>query len=498
MTKTLIYSLPPLERTRPPLSGAILASICKNEGHDVHVSDLQINLDTFLQQQNIDREYFGDVFYEQSSNFNNDQIALLTRFIKLELESVAEQNYDYVLVSLFSYLARPFAEIFLPLLRFATQAKIVVGGAGITHRDSPLSPQTAFAEKLKNNQVIDNFIIGEAEEILPIYFSKKDGPGINNYNFKQIDDLDAQPWPDYSFYNLTNYHNDIRKKELFVIGSRGCVRKCTFCDVAATSPKYRYRSGYNIAQEIIHHYEEHGITDYQFADSLVNGSFKAFDEMCNSLANYNFDNPIKWSGQYIIRSKNTTPKHHFEMLKASGCNMLFIGIESGCDRVRFELGKKFTNDDIEYYLENFNQQDIQTLFLFFTGYVSETKKDHEETLAMFKRWQRYVATGTIQGIETLNVLGILAGTPLEKMAIENNFVFLKDHEGRINARSWINPQNPGFDFKERVRRHISMIEEAIKYKWPLWNGQLAMRLYEQSITKFENSSKIYVPLLQLK
>ena len=497
MTKTLIYNLPPLERTRPPLSGAILASICKNEGHHCHVVDLQVNLDKFLEQQNIDKEFFSDVFYEHSQSFTPIQIELLNKFITSELESVAKQNYDYVLVSFFSYLARSFGEIFLPHLRKTTKAKIVIGGGGIMHRASVLNPRPAFAEHLKNKHIINDFIIGEAEEILPIYFRTGQGPGISNYDFKQIDKLDAQPWPDYSFYDLTNYHNNTQK-ELVIIGSRGCVRSCTFCDVTVTSPKYRYRSGKDIANEIIHHYEVHGVTNYYFADSLVNGSFKAFDELCNGLANYNFAEPISWSGQYIIRSKATTPKNHFEMLKAGGCRLLFIGIESGCDRMRFEMGKKFTNDDIEYYLENFERHGIETLFLFFTGYISETEEDHKETLAMFKRWQRYVATGTIGGIETLNVLGVLPGSALEKIAIENNFVFLQDHNGQPNFRSWINPNNPGFDFKERVKRHISMMEEAMRYKWPLWNGQLAMRLYEQSIIKFENNSKTYFPLLQLK
>jgi len=41
-----------------------------------------------------------------------------------------------------------------------------------------------------------------------------------------------------------------------------------------------------------------------------------------------------------------------------------------------------------------------------------------------------------------------------------------------------------------------MVEEAMKYKWPLWNGQLAMRLYEQAINNFATSSKIYIPLVQ--
>ncbi len=168
-----------------------------------------------------------------------------------------------------------------------------------------------------------------------MYFKTGNGPGIGNNNFVQIDDLDSQLWPDYSYYNLSDYEN----KELGIVGSRGCVRNCTFCDVAKTSPKYRYRSGKNIAQEIIKHYETHGVTDFYFNDSLVNGSYKAFNDMCNALINYKFENPISWSGQYIIRPKSSTPKDHFQMLQASGCKMLFTGIESGCDRVRFELGK---------------------------------------------------------------------------------------------------------------------------------------------------------------
>ena len=492
MIKTLVINLPPMEQSRPPLSGAILANICQQQGHTCHVINLQVQLDKFLKQYDIDQELFNDVFYENSRSFDKRQIDLLHKFIELELNAIKKEKYDYVLVSLFSYLGQSFGEIFLPQLRQATQGKIVIGGAGIIKVDN-IGNKLGFAERMKSNQVIDEYIVGEAEEILPVYFRGESGPGIGNQNFKQIDDLDIQPWPDYSFYDLADYPSS-REKELIVIGSRGCVRSCTFCDVAVTSPKYRYRSGQNIANEIIHHYETHGVTSYYFADSLINGSFKAFDEMCNALARYKFDQPIKWSGQYIIRNKSTTPKNHFEMLKNSGCQMLFVGIESGCDRVRFELGKKFTNDDIEYYLENFEQFGIQILFLFFTGYVSETEQDYAETLQMFKRWQRYVATGTIQGIETLQLLLILPGTKLEKLAIENNFLFLSDQNNKVDLRSWINPAHPNFDFKQRVWRHVNMMEEAMKYKWPLWNGGLSMRLYEQSITKFMNNSKNYLPL----
>jgi radical SAM superfamily enzyme YgiQ (UPF0313 family) len=495
MIKTLIYNLPPLDKSRPSLSGAIIAAVCASQGHDCMVVDLQFELDQFLKQQNKIAGYFDDVFYEHSPSFSLDQTILLGKFIDQHLQNLHSTQFDYVFVSLFSYLAQNFGQIFLPQLRKHSRAKIIVGGAGLVYVTNSHS-QLAFAEDFKAVGIIDEFITGEAEESIPMYLKQGHGPGIGNYSFKQIDDLDKQPWPDYSYYNLNNY-STLDQQELAIIGSRGCVRSCTFCDVAKTSPKYRYRSGKNIAKEIIHHYETHGVTRYYFADSLINGSFKAFNDMCNSLAAYHFDRPISWSGQYIIRSRATTPRDHFEMLRKSGCDTLFVGLESGSDRVRQELGKPFTNDDTEYYLENFSANQIRVLFLMFTGYVSETKEDHAETLTMFPRWQRFVADGTIQGIETLNILGILPETKLAEMAIDNKWLFVTDHTGAVNLRSWVDPQNPNYDFLARISRHIELMEHAMKYKWPLWNGALAMQLYEQAVTKFVQSPRKYVSLSKI-
>lgn len=494
MTKTLVISFPPLDPLRPPLAGAIVANICKQQGHMVTAVDLQSDLGFWLKDKDISQDYFDNVFYENAPTFNDSQINLLEEFITTTLDRLQVSEFDYIACSFFSYLAQQFGKIFLEMLRPNTTAKVIIGGAGLTNfKNAFRINELSFPEELKSKGIIDEFITGEAEVALVNYFNGIPGPGIGNSNFIQIDNLDTCPWPDYSYYELSKY----QRKQLTIVGSRGCVRNCTFCDVAKTSPKYRYRSGNNLAQEIIHHYETHGITDFYFADSLVNGSFKAFDEMCNALASYNFDKPISWSGQYIIRSEKTTPKKHFEILKASGCKLLFVGIESGCDRVRAELGKKFTNDDIEYYLENFSRLGIEVLFLFFTGYVTETEQDYAETLQMFQRWQKYVATGTIQGIETLNILSILPGAPLEEYAKDHNFVFLQDEKGAFDLRSWVNPAMPQYDFKERVRRHIGMMEEAMKYKWPIWNGELSATLYEQSLAKFLKHQRKYIPISNL-
>lgn len=484
MINTLVLNVPPLDISRAPISGAILCAVCKQNNHNVTARNLQIELNDWLTQNHLPLNFFDKAFYSYSLSFSDSDLEIIQRFINNICQSIQIQNYDYVLISVFSFLGQGFTKLFVKELRKYTNAKIVVGGAGLTVDNC----NNSLAESLKNDGHINCYITGEAENGLNSYFLYGFGPGVNNTNYQQIDNLDQCPWPDYSFYNLDDYSSN-SGKELLILGSRGCVRKCTFCDVEKISPKFRYRSGKNIADEIIHNYEKFGVTTYYFTDSLVNGSLKAFDDLCNALQNYKFDNPVKWKGQYIIRNRKSTPKNHFELLKSSGCEELFIGIETGSDRVRHAIGKKFTNDDIEYYLENFKEFGINALFLFFTGYVDETLEDHNETLNMFKRWQQYVASGTITGIETLNILAVLPGAPLYKIAKESNFHFIANSDGAPNDLFWLNPKNPSLDFKERVRRHLEMMQTAIEYKWPIWNGEKSLDLFYEVMLEYKQLSK---------
>lgn len=494
MTKTLILHVPPLDHLRPPLSGAILASLCASLGHNVAAKDVNINLRDHLRSINKPDSFFDDVFYEMVPDYSEDQKEVINQWLLNYLDQIQVNSFDYIIVSLFSYLAQSFTNILLPNIRQKSKAKIIIGGAGIKR---VIGNSKTYGTILKDNNLIDEYIVGEAEESLIQYFKHSSGHGIGNLDFVQITNLDQYPFPDYSYYDLSAYRNDENKLEFNIIGSRGCVRDCTFCDVRVTTPKYQFRSGQNIASEIIQHYETYGVTDFYFADSLINGSFKAFNDMCNALANYRFHTPISWSGQYIIRSKETTPKDHFDLIKQGGGKRLYAGIESGCDRIRFEIGKKFTNDDIEFYLENFQKHGIEILFLFFTGYISETIEDYNETLQMFSRWQKYVASGTIIGVETLNLLSVLPDTHLESIAINKNFVFQQDAAtGHVNTKFWLDPARPEFDFKERVRRHLGIMEEGIKYSWPLWNAGFSLSAIEQSFVNFKNPQNRYMLLKQ--
>lgn len=229
---------------------------------------------------------------------------------------------------------------------------------------------------------------------------------------------------------------------------------------------------------MIFHYEMTGVNKFYFTDSLINGSMKAFRDMCDKLADYNQSHSagFSWGGQFIWRPKRLDPPENFEMMRLAGADTFYVGVETGSDKIRWEMDKKFTNEDIDYSLEQFRKNNLKVMFLMLIGYVTETPEDHLETLAMFKRWQKYVATGTITGIDLGVTLLFLQGTPLEKMIESHGVSFLSpsstsDQAWNITTtKLWTSSMNPDFTIEERIRRRIETHKEAIKYNWPIWRG----------------------------
>lgn len=477
--KTAIISVPRIEPHRPPTGAAIICQVCLDQEHDVSAYDLNIKFFHYCKNHNLNY-YDFDVLWDQHGNISADYLLHYTKFIDHWSDKISKENYDYIMISIFATPGHDFSLRFLTQLRQKTSAKIICGGMGV-QSTRLLNDKHSFGRELFENNLIDCYITGEGEKSLVNYLQGHTGPGINNDSPAQITNLDSLPFPNYSYFDLDDYDYLDDKKDVYITGSRGCVRKCTYCDVERFWPKYRYRSGNNIADEIIYNYEKFGITNFYFTDSLVNGSLKAFDNMCNKLANYKFQEKISWQGQFIFRPKKSTPADHYSMIREAGGKNFYVGIESGSDQVRFAMGKKFTNEDIDYNLEEMYKNNLQVMFLMFTSYITETLADHHENLKMFERWKKYVATGTISAVELGNILQILPGSPLDSMLESHLIYFMPDKNNVPNINLWYSDLNPDLNIKERIRRKIEVHEAAIKQYWPVWRQYSRLHSLKQFI-----------------
>lgn len=397
-------------------------------------------------------------------------------------DELVSLNPTYIALSVFTLDCRIAALMFCERIRqVAPHIKIIVGGQGIA--SGGINGHLVYAEELLNNKTIDYYIKSEGEvSIVELVKGNTSYPGINSNTFVQIDDLDSLPMPDYSDYDFSLY--DV--PALLVLGSRGCVRHCSFCDIH-DHWKYRYRSGKSVANEIIELSKRHGITDFIFGDSLVNGSIKEFVVFLDSMAEYNkqVETPIKWRGQYIVRSKKQLTEAYWQKLQASGAYQLGIGVETGSDAVREHMNKKFTNADLDYTMEMLLKYGITCTFLLIIGYPTETQVDFEQTLNMLERYKKYANT-IITEVEFGSTLGIFLGTPLHKRAKEFN-IALDKHEN-----NWISFDNEELTLRERVRRRNYARQYAIDlgYVLPADKHVNVLQSFAENYNVFEQRNKV--------
>lgn len=472
-SKSLILTIPYLEPHRPPISGAILCQVALNAGHIVEAIDLNISL--FRSNEKLWWEYKKKT-YVLNYEDNIVPVELYENTLKDKL------NVDWIILSQLTYY--DFASLYdvCRWLRPRTKAKIVIGGPGI---ETKMENNVTFGSFLYKQKLVDYFIYGEGElSLSELFKGNTDYPGINEKSPKQIDDLESLPLPNYTFYNLDLYDYPLNDRDFYIYGSRGCVKKCTFCDIQRYWPKYRYRSGQSIAKEMINYYETYGTQNFYFADSLLNGSMKEFRIFCETLSKYPPAVNFKWSGFFLIRPKQSHSIEMFDMIKNSGGFFLNCGVETGVDRIRLEMAKGFTNNDIDWHLENCSRLGLTNQFQLITTWPSETPKEHQEYLQIFKRWKPYVADGTISSVSVNNGPSLLDGSPIGQ--IDDFYIEPNKKDTPTNKiLFYLSKKNPNFTIAERHQRTINLIREAQKYNWPLdrietklieWTEQLKLYL----------------------
>ncbi len=454
MDITLIVNLPRQEAERPPAVVAALAGFCKANNKDYDVFDLNLNtIKTLTKEDWRDLQNYLAYYTDELS------LDILQKFKNLVIEGCVDQPYKVIAVSLFTYETLRAANIVLPLLRKKyPDAKILIGGHGADFPDKDhhhiLYYKRAIAEKF-----VDAYILGEGDEKFQ-EFLRSPNSWINSDQRHTVSNLDDIPFSCYDKIVPQNYLS-LGQEGVYVTGSRGCVRDCTFCDVGAIWGKYRFRSAKNLFDEILEHHLKHNVNTIEFTDNLINGSLSEFKKLNRLLATAREKYPslknIKYRGNFICRPSTTFTEDDFKTMQAAGSYDLVVGIESFSHAVRLALGKNFSNEDIDFHLYCTGKYGITNTFLMLVGYPDETLEDHKINLECLKHYQKYAQSRVIKMIRWGTTVGILPGSPLDVMTkTNNNFINEHDVNPTYGNWAWVNLNNPDLTFLERVRRRMEL------------------------------------------
>ena len=490
-----------VQYSRPPAGLGFLAGQCENVGLDYTTLDINIEIvnrlgvDTWGVMTNL-IETSWDSWPGDIQQQGDTLLATL-------VEEIADSHCDVIAITVLSYAQQIWITRFLQHLKKTLKhISVIVGGPGVSvniperYNIDPLN--RIFGKYLLDNQLTDFYALGEGEVVFHGFLTGNHNvPGLNYLGSKetwqpQLDNLDIFPMPSYKKIKINNYHSVDGKPRVNITGSRGCVRRCTFCDVGYLWKKFRYRSGQHLANEILQHHVDLGVTDFWLNDSLINGSLKSFRSLLTHLTEYKKQYPnlesLAFGGQFIIRPKQSHPESLYKLMSQAGVQMLHVGVESGSAAVRDHMQKKFSNEDIDYHLTMCEKYKIKNYFLMMAGYLTETEQDFEMTLDLMRRYQKYIINETITGMNFVDAMLILPNTPIWEMAEELHIHFENHNDGYDRSWTWVSEKNPTLTFKERLRRITVAAITAVELGYPL-PGEFHFHLEKQYNIMLYNQNK---------
>ena len=424
----LFCSAPGTFSSRPTLAPAILKGCATAAGFDSQAIDLNIEVVNLI-NRNPRKKLIEDFFKLQK--IHNDIVDDIGNLIDYCADRIINLNPGILGLSLLTQDSQFFTVwLCYHLKTIKPDLKIIIGGSGIKNfiAESTIN----FAELLKTKGYIDDYINGDGEHSIVEYLTDNlSYPGINSGTWQPITDLNLLPYPDFSDYDFSLYDDP----GIPICDSRGCVRTCEFCDIIEHWKKYQYRTADNIFAEMQHQIQKHKLTKFFFYNSLTNGNMKEFQKLLDLICEYNADNPAKqisWDGYFIVRNKKQHPELFWQKIKKSNGN-LQLGIESVVEKVRVNLGKNFTNEDIDYHLEMAKKYSVSLSLLLIIGYPTEAHEDFEFTKQWFQDRQQYARDPINQVVFAL--AAILPNTKLERKQEEYGIV-----RGEIPT-IWMTPVN---------------------------------------------------------
>jgi anaerobic magnesium-protoporphyrin IX monomethyl ester cyclase len=159
----------------------------------------------------------------------------------------------------------------------------------------------------------------------------------------RITDLDTLPFPDRSYLEQVLPEVLAGVRWVAMIGSRGCIYKCTFCSVdrprAARSPE-------NIVAEMCEIHDRWGARKFMFNDDLLIGASAEMQIWAGELADRITEELPGMEVWAMTRADAVTPDL-FARLARAGFRNAFVGVESGADAVlkRFRKGTRAAMND---------------------------------------------------------------------------------------------------------------------------------------------------------
>ncbi len=198
-----------------------------------------------------------------------------------------------------------------------------------------------------------------------------------------ISKLDSLPFPAWDLIDVEKYKKLWMERHGYysmnMVTTRGCPYHCNWCAKPIWGQRYNSRTPENVAAEMKWLKETYTPDHIWFADDIFGLKPKWVEKFAELLQEHNAVIPFKCLKRADLITENTA-----HALAAAGCKTVWLGAESGSQKILNAMDKGDKIEDIHRAAELLHQNKIEVGFFLQFGYPGETWSDVQMTLKMVR------------------------------------------------------------------------------------------------------------------
>jgi anaerobic magnesium-protoporphyrin IX monomethyl ester cyclase len=210
-------------------------------------------------------------------------------------------------------------------------------------------------------------------------------PVIHNPRRPDLKALDELPFPAWDLIDVPSYQRLWRERHGYyavnMVTTRGCPYHCNWCAKPIWGQRYHARSPENVVEELRWLKQRYQPDKLWFADDIVGLKPGWWARFADLVEQHNCKLPFKALSRADLLLRND---RDIESLARAGCEIMWMGAESGSQKVLDAMEKGTTVEQIREAAHKLHAAGVKVAFFLQFGYPGETREDIEKTLQMVR------------------------------------------------------------------------------------------------------------------
>ncbi len=196
-------------------------------------------------------------------------------------------------------------------------------------------------------------------------------------------DLDRLPFPSRDLIDTNQYRSAWKAAHgyfsLNIVASRGCPYRCNWCAKPIYGDSFSVRSAAMVAEEMRQLKHSLGAEHLWFADDIFGLRAKWVHELAIEVERLEAAVPFKMQSRVDLMTADTV-----RSLRRAGCVEVWMGAESGSQKILDAMDKGTRVDQIAEARENLRHEGIRACYFLQFGYPGETWQDIQNTIKLVR------------------------------------------------------------------------------------------------------------------